>query len=396
MRIHLVIIFTSIVFLQASATSFAQKITMTKQNAGLVSVFKEIQNQSDYDFVYSNRLLRKAAAVNIVVKDADLEEVLKACFKNQPFTYTIENKTIIIKELSRTVIVDKPYAQFFIDISGKIQDQNGQPLPGASVRVKGNPAMGTSADANGNFALANVKDNDIVVFSYTGYITEERVISGNATNLIIKLKEAQKSLDEVVVMVGYGSVQRKDLTGAVSRVSAEDIKNIPITRVDQMLQGRATGVDVKSTNGTPGAGTTIRIRGARSITASNEPLYVIDGLIDATNLNTINPQDIASIEILKDASATAIYGARAANGVVLVTTKKGSAGQGNDVNFNVIAGIQELPKTLDLMSAREFVYFINEARKELAKPIPYPDPEAAIALVGDEGTNWTKAITRTA
>jgi TonB-linked SusC/RagA family outer membrane protein len=154
-------------------------------------------------------------------------------------------------------------------------------------------------------------------------------------------------------------------------------------------------VDVKSTNGTPGAGTTIRIRGSRSINASNEPLYVIDGLIDAINLNTVNPQDIESIEILKDASATAIYGARAANGVVLVTTKKGKAGKDN-VTFNAIAGVQSLPGTLDLMNARQFVEFINEARKELAKPIPYPDPEAAIALVGEKGTNWTEAVTRPA
>jgi TonB-linked SusC/RagA family outer membrane protein len=396
MRIHLVILFTTVVFFQASATSFAQKLSISKKNVGLVRIFKEIQNQSDYDFVYSNRLLKKASLVSISLTNASLTEVLNRCFENQPFTYTIENKTIIIKELTPIAFnAAQPYSQFFIAIKGKIQDEKGQPLPGATVKVKGT-ANGTTSDVSGNFELQNVKETDMIVISYTGYVTQER-IAGSTSSFTITLKEAPKSLDEVVVMVGYGSVQKKDLTGAVSRISADDIKNIPITRVDQMLQGRATGVDVKSTNGTPGAGTSIRIRGARSINASNEPLYVIDGLIDASNLNTINPQDIASIEILKDASATAIYGSRAANGVVLVTTKKGIiGGSGNDLNFNVIAGVQKLPENLELMNPRQFIEFINEARKELAKPIPYPDPEAAIALVGEKGTNWTEAVTRPA
>jgi TonB-linked SusC/RagA family outer membrane protein len=393
MRIHLVIIFTTIAFLQASATSYAQKLNVSKQNVRLVSIFKEIQNQSDYDFVYSNRLLKKAAAVSISLHDASVEEVLDACFKNQPFTYKIENKTIVIVESEVPIFNTQPYSRPFVVINGKVQDESGQPLPGATIRVKGS-SQATSADNNGSFELSNVKESDVLLISFTGYVSQEKTV-GNNVSFIFKLKEAPKSLEEIVIMVGYGSVQKKDLTGAVSRVSADDIKNIPITRVDQMLQGRAAGVDVKSTNGTPGAGTTIRIRGSRSITASNEPLYVIDGLIDAANLNTINPQDIASIEILKDASATAIYGARAANGVVLVTTKKGQEGKDN-VNFNVIAGVQTLPKTLDLMNAREFVYFINEARKELGKALPYPDPEAAIALVGEEGTNWTEAVTRPA
>lgn len=395
MRIHLVFIFTAIVFLEASASSYAQKLTIIKQNAGLVSIFKEIQSQSDYDFVYSNRLLKKASNVSISVTNASLEEVLKACFKNQPFTYAIDNKTIIIKESSDPVFVIKEaYSPFYLSVKGKIQDENGQPLPGATVRVK-NSNVVTTTDSGGNFELANVKETDIIVISYTGFITQERSIGNNTSALIIKLKENLQSLEEVVVNVGYGSVQKKDLTGAISRVSADELKNIPITRVDQMLQGRAAGVDVKSTNGTPGAGTTIRIRGSRSITASNEPLYVIDGLIDAINLNTINPQDIASIEILKDASATAIYGARAANGVILVTTKKGQEGKDN-VTFNVIAGVQKLPQTLDLMTPRQFAEFINEARKELGKPIPYPDVDAAVALVGEKGTNWTEAVTRPA
>lgn len=393
MRINLVIIFISFLFFQASAVTYAQKLTLKKQNANLANVFKDIQRQSDYDFVYPSRLLKKATNVNLDLVNVSLDEVLKQCFKDQPFTYVIEDKTIIIKELSESV-VPIPFKRFLINVKGKVIDQNGQILVGASIRLKGGTLTSIS-DSEGNFELKNVKENDVIIISYTGFITQEQNIGSGDRFLTIRLLEDPKSLATVEIMVGYGSVQKRDLTGSVSRVTANDIKNIPITRVDQMLQGRAAGVDVKSTNGTPGAGTTIRIRGSRSINASNEPLYVIDGLIDAINLNTINPQDIASIEILKDASATAIYGARAANGVVLVTTKKGEAGRDN-VTFNVIAGIQNLPRTLDLMSAREFATFINEARKELNKPIPYPDVEAAIALVGEEGTNWTKAVTRPA
>jgi TonB-linked SusC/RagA family outer membrane protein len=393
MRINLVIILITSAFLHVSAYSYAQKITLSKNNARLVTIIKDIQAQSEYDFVYSSRLIKNAHNVNISVNNASLKDVLDMCFKDQPFTYIIENKTIVIKNIDPVAsnnAASKPYAA---DVTGKVTDENGRPLPGATIKVKGTTNV-VSCDINGNFLVKNAGGSDVLQISFTGYVTQEVAINKSASPLVIVLKEEQKALSEVVV-VGYGSVQKKDLTGAVSTILAKDLDNTPVARVDQMLQGRAAGVDVKSTNGAPGSGTTIRIRGSRSISATNEPLYVIDGLIDATNLNTLNPSDIASIDILKDASATAIYGSRAANGVILVTTKKGQPNK-DVTNFNVIYGVQKLPNTLDLMNARQFAEFINESRIDENRAPVYPDVNAAVAKVGEAGTNWTDATTRPA
>ncbi|MEN0052669.1 MAG: TonB-dependent receptor [Mucilaginibacter sp.] len=390
MRINLVIILITSAFLHVSASSYAQKITLSKNNARLVSIIKDIQAQSEYDFVYSSRLIKNAHNVNVTVNNASLKDVLDLCFKDQPFTYVIENKTIIIKAIE---LAQPDVNKAIADITGKVTDDNGKPLPGATVKIKGSTNV-VACDLNGNFLIKGVSSSDVLLVSFTGYVTQEIALGKTNSLLVIALKEEQKALSEVVV-VGYGSVQKKDLTGAVSTVLAKDLDNMPVTRVDQMLQGRAAGVDVKSSNGAPGSGTSIRIRGSRSISASNEPLYVIDGLIGVADLNTINPSDIESIDILKDASATAIYGSRAANGVILVTTKKGQANK-DATNFNVIYGVQQLPHTLDLMNARQFAEFINESRIDENRAPVYPDVNAAVAKVGEAGTNWTDATTRPA
>ena len=390
MRINLLVLFMAGLFCQVSASSYGQKITLHKNNEKLVNVFKDIQSQSGYDFVYSNRLIRLAHEVTIQVKDAPLQVVLDACFRDQPFYYTITEKTIVIRE-RKPVPIDSAAIRF-IDISGRITDQKGQPLAGASISIKG-MSGGAIADADGRFTVRNVNASSILVVSFTGYKTKELKVN-DAAPLLIVLEEDNDPMSQVVI-VGYGSVQKRDLTGAVSRLTSKDIENRPTPRVDQMLQGRMAGVDVKSTNGAPGAGTTIRIRGARSINANNEPLYVIDGLIDPGNLNTLNPEDVESIDVLKDASAAAIYGSRAANGVVLITTKKGKANTDNS-NFNVITGIQQLPRYLDVMNARQFAEFINESRKDQGRAVVYPNIDSIVAIVGEDGTNWTKATTHAA
>jgi TonB-linked SusC/RagA family outer membrane protein len=388
MRINLLVLFMAGVLCQVSASSYGQKITLHKRNARLVNIFKDIQQQSGYDFVYSNRLLKQAHEVTIQVKDAPLQEVLNTCFKGQPFFYTISDKTIVIRE-RKPAAVDSAVIRF-IDISGRVTDAKGQPLAGASISIKG-LSGGAVADADGRFTVKNVNETSILVVSFTGYKTKE-VRVNESSPLVIVLEDDLDPMSQVVI-VGYGSVQRRDLTGAVSRLTSKDIENRPVTRVDQMLQGRMAGVDVKSVNGAPGSGTTIRIRGARSINANNEPLYVVDGLIDpANNLNSLNPEDIESIDVLKDASAAAIYGSRGANGVVLITTKKGKAN--TDIsNFNVIAGVQSLPRTLDLMNARQFAEFINESRKDQNRAPIYSNIDSIVNLVGEDGTNWTKEVT---
>ncbi len=227
-------------------------------------------------------------------------------------------------------------------IKGTVSADN-ETLPGASVLIKGSK-QGTTTNVEGMFNI-KASSTDILVFSFVGYESKE-VLVGNQSQIDVNL-EADNALDEVVV-VGYGTQRKSDLTGSVASVKAEDITAVPVSRVDQALQGRAAGVQVTQTSGAPGAGTVIRVRGGNSITGSNEPLWVIDGIVVGTNfnLNNINPNDIKSIEVLKDASSIAIYGSRGANGVVLVTTKGGSGANGGtpQVNVNLSTSMQMLPE----------------------------------------------------
>lgn len=263
-------------------------------------------------------------------------------------------------------------------VSGTVS-ADGQPLPGATVLIKGT-SKGTSTDFDGNYAI-QADSKSVLVFSYVGYATKEIVV-GTQTKINVTLS-ADNKLDEVVV-IGYGTQRKSDLTGSVSSISSEDIAAVPVARVDQALQGRAAGVQVTQTSGAPGAGTSIRVRGGNSITGSNEPLWVIDGIIVGTNfnLNNINANDIKSIEILKDASSIAIYGSRGANGVVLVTTKNGSnAGSGKpQVNVGIYTSTQLVPeRPAYLTQAQQIDYTNEDARaRGVAEPFPgnpsdYPD-----------------------
>ena len=251
---------------------------------------------------------------------------------------------------------------------------DGQPLPGATVLVKGTNT-GTSTDFDGNYAIA-ADAGSTLVFSYVGFASQE-VVVGAQVQIDVVL-ESDNKLDEVVV-IGYGTQLKSDLTGSVSSVSSEDLTAIPTSRVDQALQGRATGVQVTQVSGAPGAGTVIRVRGGNSITGSNEPLWVIDGIVVGTNfnLNNINANDIKSIEILKDASSIAIYGSRGANGVVLVTTKSGKGrGEGKpEINVNLFTSTQFLPELPDRLSKEEQITFTNESARFRSAAEPFPgDP----------------------
>lgn len=278
-------------------------------------------------------------------------------------------------------------------IRGIVRDKNGSPLSNVSV-VEKNTGNGTISDTTGYYFI-NAGRNSILVFSLIGYKPFEININ-NQEEINVSLEDEAAAMNEVVV-VGYGTSRKRDLTGSASTVSGEQFEKLPATRADQLLQGRASGVDVKSTNGAPGSPTTIRIRGARSINATNEPIYVIDGIVDpsGTNLNSINPADIESINILKDASTTAIYGSRASNGVVLVTTKKGREGR-DAFRFSTTQGFSQLPRKLDMMNAREFAEFINEARVYGKQAPLYSNVDSLINIIGEEGTNWTDAVTRNA
>lgn len=273
-----------------------------------------------------------------------------------------------------------------VALTGKVVNENGEALPGVTVVLKGT-TIGTSTDINGNFSLSVPQSGGTLVLSFIGYTTREVAI-GNRTTFNISLSPDTKALQEVVV-VGYGTQRKSDVTGAVTAVTTEDFNKGQVTTPEQLIQGKVAGVQITSNGGAPGSGSRIRIRGGASLFASNDPLIVIDGVpIDnsgtagsANPLNFLNPNDIESFNILKDASATAIYGSRASNGVIIITTKKGQQGQKFNVNFNTQHSLSRITNTVDVLSADEFRALVNEVGSAEQQ-----------ALLGTANTNWQDLI----
>ncbi|MGN6531203.1 MAG: SusC/RagA family TonB-linked outer membrane protein, partial [Ginsengibacter sp.] len=267
-------------------------------------------------------------------------------------------------------------------ISGKVSDENGAPILAASVIVKGT-SLGTSTGANGEFTLVVPETATILTISSTGFVTKDVPIAGN--NISISLLKTTSHLDEVVV-VGYGSQKKSNVTGAISSVKATDLENIPNGRIEQSLQGRVSGVTIMQNSGQPGSASTIQIRGVTTFN-NNNPLWVVDGVVvDAGGIGYINQSDIESIEVLKDAASAAIYGTRAAAGVILVTTKKGKAGK-TLVTYNGYYGSSAPAKVLSLLNATQYATLRNESAAAAGKDIPFTD----ISSLG-KGTDWQNAI----
>ncbi|RZK64713.1 MAG: SusC/RagA family TonB-linked outer membrane protein, partial [Pedobacter sp.] len=358
---------------KVQGNSYAQKITLNEKNQMLINVLEKIGEQSGYDFVYGNSTIKNAKRVNVVLNNSEFENALKKVFEGQKFTYAIRNKTVVVYDQQKgffDVIGD-----FFkaIRITGRVLDQNSLPLPGVNIQIKGSGTL-TTTDQNGNYSITVPNENTILVFSYIGFDTRE-VTVGKLTNINVTLQMSTSKLEETVI-IAYGTQKKKDVTGSLATISGDAIKDLPSTiNVEQALQGRVAGVMVVQESGQPGAATRVRIRGASSLLGSNQPLYVVDGvpvvaegnipdngsvlnsnLIDqglSSPLNNLNPADIESMTILKDASATAIYGSRAANGVVVITTKKGSAKNGPSYTFNTTFSLQEA-QTQKVLNAAQF------------------------------------------
>jgi TonB-linked SusC/RagA family outer membrane protein len=282
------------------------------------------------------------------------------------------------------------------NVSGKVSDKDG-PIPGVNVSLKGSK-IGTTTDIDGAYTIKSAPSNGVLVFSFIGYNTKEIAI--NKQSKINATLESEVTTLNSVVVVGYGTMKRKDLTGSVSSVSSEAIKQSISTSVEQVLQGRAAGVQIQQNSGAPGASSSIRIRGISSLSGSNEPIFVIDGVIidgysgssNSNPLSSINPSDIVSIDILKDASATAIYGSRAAGGVIMVTTKRGKIGE-LTLNYDTYLGWQQIPKQLDMLNLKEYAILKN-TRADLG--IVQRDPNFIRTDLLGEGTDWQKEIFTTA
>jgi len=413
MKALILFVFLGIGTVFASST-YSQEtfFTIEANNQSVKDVFNEIERNSEYIFFYLEETLDLNRKVSVKVRNEQVQSVLDQLFAGTNVRYHISDRQIIISKDNKATTTPFPQ-QASRTITGVVKDTYGT-IIGANILIKGT-SRGTVTDANGNFSLENVTDNTVLIVTYIGYKPQEVAI-GNQTNIIINLQEDSEAIDEVVV-IGYGVVKKKDLTGSVSQLSSGTLKDLKVSHPTQAMAGQMAGVQVQQVAGSPGDAATIRVRGAGSISASSSPLYVVDGYpLGEQNLNSVNPNDIESIEVLKDASAAAIYGSRAANGVVLVTTKSGKSGKVS-VNLDLYYGFQNVTKKMDMMNAQEFAMISKEAFNtnyidrvpgaSASDPLEmrpsgnryrYPaifDDAAAMAAMG-KGTDWQDEIFRTA
>ncbi|MGD9556051.1 MAG: TonB-dependent receptor [Mangrovibacterium sp.] len=352
---------TSIIILVAlmpvCASVYSQtKLNLKISNTPVESVLKEIEDQSEYFFLYNNEQIDVTQRISIEVNNRTIGEVLEAIREQTGIQYLIKDRQIALYkgDLRSGTAVQTRAGQQRTSVSGKVTDSGGQPLPGVSVIVKGT-TNGTITNVDGQYSISNIPADAVLQFSFVGMKTREIPVEGKS-NIHITMQEEAIGIDEVVA-IGYGTIKKSDLTGSVSQVKSGELNAFPSSNLLQALSGRSSGVQVIQNTGAPGASTSIRIRGANSIQGSNEPLYVVDGF-PINNPTALNNSDIESIEVLKDASSTAIYGSRGANGVVLITTKRGKEGK-NSVDFESSYSSQSLIRKLDLMNAKEYATLYN-------------------------------------
>jgi TonB-linked SusC/RagA family outer membrane protein len=388
MRLTAVLLLTAA--LQVSAAGLSQKVTISKKNASLEQIFEILQQQSGYSFMFNSHTLANAKKVDVQVNNATVEDVLKLCFSNQAFTYVVKDKVIIVtpKEDGGAGAINAPPPPP-VHVTGTVKDENNRPVEGAAVLIKKlNAGAVTGKDGKFDLAVPTAGSYDLEV-SFIGFKTTTKTVNVGGTGINgveITLQSSTAGLTDVVV-IGYGTQSKKDVTGTISSVKGDDIKNLPVSNAASALQGRAAGVDIVRADGSPGSTPSIRIRGTGTINEA-DPLVVIDG-VPAGSLNDVNPNDIASIEILKDASSSAIYGSRAANGVVLVTTKKGGFGDQTKISVSGYTGTSSALKYLNVLTAADLVALKKEAFANDGTQAPsiWSDPYYAT-----QRTDWQRAL----
>lgn len=365
----LLIVFTALNLYAHGAKG--QNINLRLKQTEISKVLSAIEKETDFNFLYNYELKSLKKRVDFIAEDLPLRAALDKLFAGNNLTYKIVNDNLVV------ILSETAEENTDIRITGKITGDNNQPLAGVSVSEKGT-RNGTSTDNEGIFSLT-VGNNSILSISYIGYESREVSINGQSS-VNIQLKPLNKQLEQVVV-IGYGSQRKKDLTGAVSVVTSADIADRPIVNAGEALQGKAAGVQVISNSGKPGAGLTIRIRGSSSISAGNEPLYVVDG-IPLTDISLFSPDDIESISILKDAASASIYGTRAANGVVVITTKKGVTGKSR-IDFSSYYGTTSATKMLPVLNAKQYQAYANEQKNSTV---------ITDSMVQANDINWPKEV----
>jgi len=385
-----------------------EKITLSEKNASLPYILQQINKQTGYQYFFVEQWASEANKIDIDVSNASLETVLKICFKNQPFTYEIVRRTIVIKKkVDKEKAILPPPLPLYIDIHGRAFDETEKPIAGVTVTVK-NTKRATSTNEEGEFSLTTVNADAKLEFTGANIETAELLVNGQ-TEHTIKLIKKVNGLDEVQV-IAYGTTTQRLNTGNVSTVKASDIEKQPVNNPLLALQGRVPGLDISMLNSLPGGVLKILIRGQNSISHASDPLFIIDGVpyisqtltgVDGGYISGdgrtgnpfsfINPADIESIDVLKDADATAIYGSRGANGVILVTTKKGKSGQ-TRINANVQSGWGKVSRMLKLLDRRQYLDMRYEAFKnDHASPNPNSDYDLT-AWDTTRSTDWRKAL----
>lgn len=432
-----ILLLLTITLSHVTADGFSQKFSFHAKNAPLKVVMRNIEKQTGYLFLYDELDLPQAKNVSVRFKNASIDDILATVFKDMPLSYRIFQRNIVLKKVVKTPLyetglpsripgmepgiqltqrtIEPLPARLDRTLRGKVTDENGSPFPGVSIVIK-NSQTGTATDAAGEFRLS-IPDGEpeaVIVVSFVGYKNQEIAV-GNRLEVNIAMAVDTKALNDVVV-IGYGTQKQSSITGSVASLPMKNVANQPLTSLDQALGGQIAGVNVAQTKGAPGGGVSVRVRGTGSIGAGNEPLYVIDGfpVSDGFNSNlnplaSINPNDIESIEILKDASAAAIYGSRGSNGVVLVTTKRGKSGK-SVVQLDTYYGFQQVANKIDMLNAREYAEFNTEARNNAwvdrgGKPsdpnsvrpaaLQIPEMFANPETLG-KGTDWQDEVFRTA
>lgn len=385
--VKLVIVLMMTCLMQVSASGVAQTITLSGSGVTLKKLLTEIRLQSGYGFIYTEDLLSSAKPISVNLKNATIEEAMNQILNDQPIKYSIKQKTVILNKRKKSVLEDIEAVFNEVAIRGMVYDERGRPMPGVTVKTKDERRI-TLTDKDGIFFLKGVDGRAVLVFSAVGYLTQE-VNANDAVVLNIRMVLSNTKLDEVQV-IAYGETTKRLNTGNVTTVSAKEIAQQPVTNPLLALQGRVPGLVITQANGFAGSGISVAIRGQNSIQSGNDPLYVIDGVPYTSQLvnglgdilgrssnqpqpitNTpqngnplsfINPADIESISVLKDAGATAIYGSRGANGVILITTKRGKAGE-TKVDMNVEQGFSSLGRKVKLLNTPEYLQMRKEALK---------------------------------
>ncbi|MDD4010248.1 MAG: TonB-dependent receptor plug domain-containing protein, partial [Fermentimonas sp.] len=386
MRTTLILLFTC-VFCSMADMSYTQnaRVTINKRNATLKEVLNEIESQTDYLFIYNNEV-NTSEKVSVKTKQTAVSEVLNSLLDEKGLNYSMEGNHILLSTNEKESTDDNEVSSITVQqqkrqLTGRVIDERGEPIIGANI-IETGTTNGTITDIDGNFNL-QVENNASIHISYIGYLNQDIRVS-DQTNFRIVLIEDMQALEELVV-VGYGTMKKRDLTGAVSSVNAEVIENKPVMSAAEALAGQVAGLQIQQVSGRPGAeGLAIRVRGTSSITQSNDPLYVVDGYpMQESAFRMISPSNIQSIEVLKDASSTAIYGSRGANGVVIITTKKGVGKPSIDVN--IYTGFQQPEKYFDLLNRDQFVEYFIDGRNQawLDAGVIARDPDKSPHTIND-------------